>query len=87
MCRGGHISRIGECPTVVRAQDTRGAHLEHPKHGRDHGRVEAQRLIERPRILSSHKEGIHDVGREVRAGRQAGKMGRRPKRHMRTGRT
>ena len=30
-----------------------GAHLEHGLHGRDAGRVEAQRLVERPCILPS----------------------------------
>eukprot|EP00964_Phaeocystis_antarctica_P033240 scaffold18868_cov59-Phaeocystis_antarctica.AAC.5 len=36
----------------------RGARLEHAAHGRDAGRVEAQRLVERPRRLSSRKEGV-----------------------------
>ena len=61
---------------------TRGAYRKHLVHVCDLGRVEAQRLVERLRPLPSHTEGIHDAGREVRAGRQAG-MGRRPKRHMR----
>eukprot|EP00964_Phaeocystis_antarctica_P156657 scaffold126464_cov39-Phaeocystis_antarctica.AAC.1 len=36
----------------------RGAHLEHPLHGCDAGRVEAQRLVERVRVLPSRKEGV-----------------------------
>ena len=51
----------GQAPTkglgAVRAR-LRGAHPKHPVHVRDLGRVEAQRLIERPRLLSSHREGI-----------------------------
>ena len=49
--RGGARLKIGD-------QGTHGAHRKHGFHGRDLGRVEAQRLIERPRALSSHKEGI-----------------------------
>eukprot|EP00964_Phaeocystis_antarctica_P038779 scaffold22176_cov50-Phaeocystis_antarctica.AAC.4 len=36
----------------------RGAHPEHPEHVRDAGRVEAQRLVERRRVLPSRKEGV-----------------------------
>ena len=71
---------VGRTRLKVEDPGMPGAHRNHSFHRRDHGRVEAQRLIERPRVLSSHKEGIHDAGREVRAGRQAG-VGRRPKRH------
>ena len=35
-----------------------GAHPEHVAHERDAGRVEAQRLVERRRVLPSRKEGI-----------------------------
>ena len=35
-----------------------GAHLKHAAHGRDAGRVEAQRLVERRRVLPSHN-GAH----------------------------
>ena len=48
---------MGECPTVVRAQDTGGAHRKHFAHPLDARRVEAQRLIERLRELPSHTEG------------------------------
>eukprot|EP00964_Phaeocystis_antarctica_P128136 scaffold91858_cov53-Phaeocystis_antarctica.AAC.3 len=36
----------------------RGAHGKHVAHGRDAGRVEAQRLVERLRSLPSRKEGV-----------------------------
>ena len=36
-----------------------GAHREHAAHVRDVGRVEAQRLVECPRVLSGRKEGMH----------------------------
>eukprot|EP00964_Phaeocystis_antarctica_P031102 scaffold17599_cov43-Phaeocystis_antarctica.AAC.1 len=36
----------------------RGAHVEHVAHVRDAGRVEAQRLVERRRVLPSRKEGV-----------------------------
>ena len=35
-----------------------GTHVKHVAHIRDAGRVEAQRLVERRRILPSRKEGI-----------------------------
>ena len=77
----------GQAPTkglgAVRAR-LRGAHPKHPVHGRDLGRVEAQRLIERLRALSSHREGT--MPGEVRVGGQVGLGRRRPKRCMRVGR-
>ena len=39
-------------------QGTRRAHLKHPGHVRDAGRVEAQRLVERRRVLPSQKGGM-----------------------------
>ena len=39
-------------------QGTRGAHLEHDSHVRDLGRVEAERLVERRRVLPSPKAGM-----------------------------
>jgi len=42
---------------AVGAQGTRGAHIEHPFHGRDLGGVKAQRLVEHPRALPSRREG------------------------------
>ena len=39
-------------------QGTRGAHEEHEVHGRDLGRVEVERLVERQRALPSRKAGM-----------------------------
>eukprot|EP00964_Phaeocystis_antarctica_P086461 scaffold54754_cov65-Phaeocystis_antarctica.AAC.3 len=36
----------------------RGAHPEHVAHIRDAGRVEAERLVERRRVLPSRKAGV-----------------------------
>ena len=43
---------------AVGGQGTRGAHVEHAHHGRDLGRVEAERLVERVRALPSRKAGM-----------------------------
>ena len=43
---------------AVGGQGTRGAHLEHGPHARDLGRVEAERLVERRRVLPSRKVGM-----------------------------
>ena len=43
---------------AVGGQGTRGAHAEHEFHGRDLGRVEAERLVERRRALPSRKAGV-----------------------------
>ena len=54
----------GEGPTQGwGGQGTRGAHGEHSGHGRDLGRVEAERLVERRRGLPSRKARACDVGR------------------------
>eukprot|EP00964_Phaeocystis_antarctica_P058051 scaffold34414_cov60-Phaeocystis_antarctica.AAC.6 len=66
MCTGRARLKAG-------GQGMRGAHPEHAVHGRDLGRVEGQRLVERRRVLPSRKEGIYDAGREVRAGRREGR--------------
>eukprot|EP00964_Phaeocystis_antarctica_P033236 scaffold18868_cov59-Phaeocystis_antarctica.AAC.1 len=42
----------------------RGAHGDHEAHVRDAGRVEAQRLVERRRVLPSRKDGVRS-GAEV----------------------
>jgi hypothetical protein len=57
---------------VVGGQGTRGAHLEHALHVRDHGGVKAQRLVEGVRVLPSRKGGAHAMRGEVRAGRREG---------------
>ena len=49
--RGGPDSRLW-------GQGTRGAHDEHGGHCRDLGRVEAERLVERRRVLPSRKAGM-----------------------------
>ena len=56
-------------------QGTRRAHVEHLLHGRDLGRVEAERLVERRRVLPSRKAGMRRA-EEVRPGRREG-VGRR----------
>eukprot|EP00964_Phaeocystis_antarctica_P125691 scaffold89365_cov60-Phaeocystis_antarctica.AAC.1 len=50
---------------------TRGAHVKHGVHGRDTGRVEAQRLVERRRVLPSAKKKHRKRG-DRRAGRREG---------------
>ena len=50
--RGGPDSRL------CGSQGTRGAHPEHFAHVRDLGRVEAERLVERLRVLPSRKAGM-----------------------------
>ena len=57
-------------------QGTRGAHVEHGPHGRDLGRVEAERLVERLRVLPSRKAGMaHAMWGEVQPGRCEGVVG------------
>ena len=53
-CTGGSDS------TRLKAagQGTRGAHFEHAAHGCDARRVEAERLVERRRVLPSRKAGM-----------------------------
>ena len=57
---GGDANGVrGEGPTQgCGGQGTRGAHHEHAAHGRDLGRVEAERLVERQRELPSRKAGM-----------------------------
>ena len=43
------------------AGGTGGAHVEHPAHARDAGGVEAQPLVERPRVLE-HVLHVRDAG-------------------------
>ena len=52
--------RAGEGPKGDQGvRGTGRAHPKHARHGGDAGRVEAQRLVERKRVLPSQKEGIH----------------------------
>ena len=62
-CTGRARLKAGE-------QGMRGAHVEHVAHVRDLGRVEAQRLVERPRPLPTRKEGTYDAERGKGAGRR-----------------
>ena len=57
---GGGASGMhgGRARLKAAGQGTRGAHPEHAVHGRDLGRVESQRLVERRRVLPSRKEGM-----------------------------
>ena len=50
---------------------TRGAHGEHAVHGRDAGRVEAERLVERRRVLPSRKANMRRGKRCVPGGVRA----------------
>jgi hypothetical protein len=53
----------GDGPTQgFGAKGTRGAHPKHVAHGRDAGGVEAQRLVEGPRVLPSRREGMRCGG-------------------------
>ena len=59
----------------VQGQGTRRAHLKHTSHVGDFGRVETQRLVEYPRVLSQverrrHTELYSGTVREVRVGRR-----------------
>ena len=60
---GGDASGVhGEGPTQgCGGQGTRGAHGEHAVHGRDLGRVEAERLVERRRALRGRKAGVREA--------------------------
>ena len=65
--RGGPDSRL------CGGQGTRRAHIEHVVHGRDLGRVEAERLVERPRVLPSRKARACNTGGDT--AREAGALG------------
>ena len=49
---------------------TRGAHREHLLHGRDLGRVEAERLVERRRALPRVEATAHAMRGKVQTGRR-----------------
>ena len=70
---GGGASRVqAEDPTVKAAgRGTRGAHIKHVPHVPDAGRVQAQRLVERRRVLPSRKGKLKTSG-DRRAGRREG---------------
>ena len=63
--RGAHVENMPPmaataCGARLKAggQGRRAAHHEHGVHGRDAGGVEAQRLVEGPRLLPSRREGM-----------------------------
>ena len=61
---GDAIGMHGDGPTQgCRGQGTRGAHVEHLVHGRDLGRIEAERLVEHRRALPSRKAGMQCAAR------------------------
>ena len=78
---GGAKSREAKRPKKHQGvRGTGGAHSKHVRHGGDAGRVEAQRLVERARVLPSQKEGIlgrRHVGRLKGASVWAGCNARR----------
>ena len=82
---GDAIGMRGDGPTQGwGGQGTRGAHVEHVRHGRDAGRVEAERLVKRLRVLPSRKGG-HEMREEVRPGGREGVGWQRRRRHARGG--
>ena len=64
----------------------RGAHLKHVRHGCDAGRVEAQRLVERRRVLPRRKESVWEEGRYAGPGDGRGACGTAAAQEMRAGR-
>eukprot|EP00964_Phaeocystis_antarctica_P076117 scaffold47039_cov54-Phaeocystis_antarctica.AAC.2 len=61
------VACTGRARLEAGGQGTRRAHVEHPAHVRDAGRVEAQRLVE-------HRRGLPRVGRRAYdAGQGAGR--------------
>ena len=68
-------ARTGRAQLEVGGQGTRGAHPEHVLHVRDAGRVEAQRLVERRRLLPSRKESKEGIRCGVKCGPEAGVRG------------
>ena len=71
--RGRRAGQSEAWGSGVGQHSTREAHLEHPEHARDAGRVEAQRLVERIRHLPSKRRKHRKKGRH--AGRGAGGRG------------
>ena len=64
------MQRAGEGLSGDQGRGTRGAHIEHAAHVCDAGGVEAQRLVERRRVLPSAARRAYDARRH--AGREAG---------------
>ena len=58
-----HAACMGMDRLKAGGQGTRGAHVEHLLHGRDLGRVEAERLVERLPFLCRVERWACDAGR------------------------
>eukprot|EP00964_Phaeocystis_antarctica_P045731 scaffold26341_cov62-Phaeocystis_antarctica.AAC.3 len=69
--RPRRTQRAGEGATADWGQGTQGgAHVEHVAHGCDAGGVEAQRLVERRRVLPRVERRACGAGRGIRVGGQ-----------------
>ena len=74
---GWAVAQAAGRPRTVEAEGAghaRGAHPKHPRHVCDAGRVEAQRLVERRRLLPIRK-GQHRRRGNMRASRRKGRAG------------
>ena len=60
---GAQAAFRGKARLKAVGQGTRGAHLEHALHVRDAGGVEAQRLVERRRVLPRVERRAYGAGR------------------------
>eukprot|EP00964_Phaeocystis_antarctica_P128455 scaffold92250_cov61-Phaeocystis_antarctica.AAC.8 len=67
---GSGIGRWVEAAQASSVHTRGGAHREHLVHVLDARGVEAQRLVERRRLLPSRKESTHTVRGELRPGRR-----------------
>ena len=74
------VACTGRDRLITNAQGTGGAHLKHLVHVRDAGRVEAQWLVKRLRVLPSRKVGMRC---EARCGLEGGRGMRRRRRKWR----
>eukprot|EP00964_Phaeocystis_antarctica_P113723 scaffold77731_cov51-Phaeocystis_antarctica.AAC.3 len=67
--RGARSVR-GKARLQIRDRARGGAHHKHVGHGRDAGGVEAQRLVERRRVLPRVERRACGAGRGLRVGKQ-----------------
>ena len=74
---GGASSMRREAPTAERLlwEGMRGAHMKHFVHGCDVGRVPAQRLVKRRRVLPSKKGRMWEEGGNMRGRATGGAWG------------
>ena len=73
--RGASSAHAGGLDGTDWEQGTGGAHPEHEAHINDAGGVEAQRLVERRRLLPRAERRAHTVRGEVRPGRWRATVG------------